>query len=67
MYVVNGGHLVSNPDIQMAFAFRNKENVTFSVIIRTETADQKLEGDIALSDLATKAKEVYKQGKKPTN
>lgn len=67
MYVVNGGHLISNPDIQMAFAFRNKENVTFSVIIRTETADQKLEGDIALGDLATKAKEVYKQGKKPTN
>ncbi|MCC7196966.1 FecR domain-containing protein [Candidatus Peregrinibacteria bacterium] len=67
MYVVNGGHLISNPDIQLAFGFRNKENMAFSIIVRTETADQTIEGDVALSELAEKAKEVYKLGKKPTN
>ena len=67
LFVINGGHLVSNPNIQIAFAFRNKENIAYSIVVRTETADQSLTGDVALSELATKVKDVYKQGKKPTN
>ncbi len=59
IYIVNGAVLVSNPDIQTAFMFNNRDDVVSSLIVRTPAADIKLDDTYSLSEVSKLAMDTY--------
>lgn len=59
MYIVNGATLISEPNIQIAFIFNNREDQASSFTVRTTEGDFKLTGFVALKDISAKALATY--------
>lgn len=64
-FVINGATLLSDPKVQMAFAFQNKTNVVSSLIVRTLTGDARVNDSYVLSDLAVAVQQVYNEALPP--
>ena len=61
LYVVNGAVLLSNPNVQIAFIFDNRQEVASSLAVRTPSGDKKLEGSYVLTEISRVVQDIYER------